>query len=300
MFGISSIQLIQLRLESTFQLTENHLRLLHERSLQLEGRREETVLRSPLLGEDLKVHETLESLQSILLHQTGEILLHRGLQLAGLAQLLEALSLQSVLLRPNHHSAVLGDNHSHQERTQRVSVHEDLTHQRRLSVDDLQLLRSDVFSLRQLEEVLLAVDNLRITTPILPHLRRSVREHHRNIARVEEVVSIVRLLRQFGMTEVAGRNIVSLHMISLSHTYTQTQLSTTDARHAVVIAIRVEIVHIGNVLQTHVAGSQRSSHVSARVIVGKLQQGGTRSLRRSVALHDDVSDDASQEVQDDR
>lgn len=270
MFGISSIQLIQLRLESTFQLTENHLRLLHERSLQLEGRREETVLRSPLLGEDLKVHETLESLQSILLHQTGEILLHRGLQLAGLAQLLEALSLQSVLLRPNHHSAVLGDNHSHQERTQRVSVHEDLTHQRRLSVDDLQLLRSDVFSLRQLEEVLLAVDNLRITTPILPHLRRSVREHHRNIARVEEVVSIVRLLRQFGMTEVAGRNVVSLHMISLSHTYTQTQLSTTDARHAVVIAIRVEIVHIGNVLQTHVAGSQRSPHVSARVIVGKL------------------------------
>ena len=140
--------------------TRVSLRLLHERSLQLEGRSEETVLRCPLLREDLKVHETLKSLQSVLLHQTSKILLHRSLQLAGLAQFLEALSLQSVLLRPDHHSAVLGDNHSHQERSQRVSIHEDLIHQRRLSVDDLQLLRRHVLALRQLEEVLLAVDNL--------------------------------------------------------------------------------------------------------------------------------------------
>lgn len=68
-----------------------------------------------------------------------------------------------VVVAPKFEDNLIGHHDGHQRRLQTLAVHKDLRQQRRLTVNVLNLFRSNVLALGQFENVLFAVDYLQCT-----------------------------------------------------------------------------------------------------------------------------------------
>mmetsp|Transcript_15960 Transcript_15960/g.38838 ORF Transcript_15960/g.38838 Transcript_15960/m.38838 type:complete len:608 (-) Transcript_15960:73-1896(-) len=88
----------------------------------------------------------------------------------------------AVLLGPRHEHLIVGHHHGHEVRFQGVAVHEALRDELAACVHVLDLLGRDILALRQLKDVLLAVDDLEAPAgepqPDIPRVQPALCVHH--------------------------------------------------------------------------------------------------------------------------
>lgn len=136
---------------------------------------------------------------------------------------------------------LVGDDHSHTCVLEGVTVEEGLLDHSGQRHDLLDLLRSDVLSLRELEDVLGTVNNL----------DRSIREDHADISRQEPAIISEGLCGLIWSLEVASEDGGSLH-------------ANFAAR---VGLVRAQVVHLRQVLQTEFNGLNGATDVTRDGII---------------------------------
>ena len=115
---------------------------------------------------------------------------------------------------------------------------------------------------------------------------------------MEEAVFIEGLLGQFGVSEVPRTHVASLLLIHPSHSHAYADFAAADARLAPVLRVGVQVLHVRNILQTHVTAGHGTTHVTDGVVKCVLDQRRCRCLRSAVSFDHLIAQHAAKEAED--
>ena len=148
-----------------------------------------------------------------------------------------------------------------------------------MSIDILNLLRGHILALRQLEDVLLPIDD-----DELP-----LRRPQANVTAHQPSLLVDGLPRLLLVLVVSHKDVRS----------TDPDLAPTPAGFAQMRRIGVKVSHLGNVRQNNLAGIDGTADVpDRRYVVGMADGGAGRPLRLAVSLHHGNAEHAPEEDHD--
>mmetsp|Transcript_1798 Transcript_1798/g.4679 ORF Transcript_1798/g.4679 Transcript_1798/m.4679 type:complete len:507 (-) Transcript_1798:533-2053(-) len=243
--------------------------LLQLRALHLERGGQQALLDVKGRGLHEEVLHHLEALELGLLPGGGQALQQHLLCLRGGAHFLE-VALDVMGLCPRHHLCLHRDHHGHQAVLKAVAIHPQLLQHLKLLELALHLLHSDVLALRQLEDVLDAVDDPQI--PVLANLT--------DVASVEPAITLKYLLGDVLPLEVAREHGVAADQ----------DLAARGVSQRVV-------VHVRHRLQPDLHARERGPDVGA-LAAGDRDGGACHRFGEAVSLRDSAHHANLEELHD--
>mmetsp|Transcript_28214 Transcript_28214/g.44742 ORF Transcript_28214/g.44742 Transcript_28214/m.44742 type:complete len:227 (-) Transcript_28214:170-850(-) len=164
----------------------------------------------------------------------------------------------------------IGIHHSNQVRLIRISVHKYVAHQRRQLVHILNEIRSNILSLRQLEDILFAVHNLQFSVePPLP-----------NISRCKPPVLVEHLF------------CLLLHSVISAEQRRSTKPYLTAWQRLIVDGI----VHILDVDQLHLHRTHHSANLSIQRVIRVSASASRARFRQSISFDHHIAEARLEEI----
>jgi hypothetical protein len=173
--------------------------LLDRRSLQLHRRRQQVIFDGPRLRLQVHVLNDFKALQLLSDGQSVQVLQNQLFDTRVVAHIFELSVVDTVLTSPRDQVLEVRHDYSDEVALQAVTVHVALQHVRALAVNCLQELSGDVFTLSELEDVLLTINNLQLA--VLSPLT--------NITGVEPTVLVNRFFSHLRILVVANKDVVT-------------------------------------------------------------------------------------------
>lgn len=245
------------------------------RTLDLEGRGEDLVLDGEGVGLEVDRLGKFKAAQLSFLANLGELVQDSLVDIGVLAQLLVAQFLASNAGQLGSHKGVerLGLRHDDGDETvlQRVTVQEDLGHNGVLGVYVLDLLGSNVLTLGELENVLLAVNDDEAAKLV----------EGGDITAVVPALLVQRLTRLLLVLIIAHKDI-----------------GAADAELTAGVGVGRQVVHLGNVYKLELVAGEWNTDMAGAVLILVVNAGRGAGLGGTVALTHVAAQSNTQELHD--
>mmetsp|Transcript_36624 Transcript_36624/g.87407 ORF Transcript_36624/g.87407 Transcript_36624/m.87407 type:complete len:371 (+) Transcript_36624:69-1181(+) len=251
------------------------------RPFQFERWRHESALRREYVRVEVDRLRSLEAVQATGLRKPLHLPQDLLPQLVPPAQLGQrrVCGVGDVRRGPRPRRLLVGNHDRDEVCLERVAVHERLPNEERLVYHVLDLLGGHVLSLGQLKDILLPIDDLKL----------SLGRPKPDVARVKPSLVIDRL-----------SGLLLVLVVPLEHGRpSDTNLASTPAGLAVVGGVCAQVSHLGHVDEDHLDALVRSPDVSdARDVVRVPDRRRRAALRLAVSLHDRHAEQAAEENHD--